>query len=179
MSQQLAERGQAFELPEPAPSNYHPNYTLAEQLQHDARAKGQLTDEQTAALAPSSFTRILDNGWDRWFMLVMPGNRPDALTLQLQVTSNITWWKRIEIYGSAFGITFPHITTLATSDGTRVSTVDLTVADSPMSSVLRLEFWKAGLLNSGSFVFLQNLRLSSYIGNKVVYLCNRDNPGQP
>jgi hypothetical protein len=165
MSQQLAERGQAFELPEPAPSDYHPNYTLAEQLQHDARAQGQLTDEQTAALMPPSFTRIVDNGWDRWFMLVMPGSRPDALTLQLQVTSNITWWKRIEIYGSAFGIT---------SDGTRVSTVDITVADSPISSFLRLEFWKAGFLNSGSFVFLQSLNLSSYIGNKVVYLCNRD-----
>lgn len=99
MSQQLAERGQAFELPEPAPSNYHPNYTLAEQLQYDARAQGQLTDEQTAALMPSSFTRIVDNGWDRWFMLVLPGDRPDALTLQLQVTDIITWWKKIEVSG--------------------------------------------------------------------------------
>jgi hypothetical protein len=50
MPQQIAERGQAFELPEPAPSDYHPNYTLAEQLQYDARAQGQLTDEQTAAV---------------------------------------------------------------------------------------------------------------------------------
>jgi hypothetical protein len=153
MSQQLAERGQAFELPEPAPSNYHPNYTLAEQLQHDARAKGQLTDEQTAALAPSSFTRILDNGWDRWFMLVMPGNRPDALTLQLQVTSNITWWKRIEIYGSAFGITFPHITTLATSDGTRVSTVDLTVADRPHEQRPQIGVLEGGALEQRQFRF--------------------------
>lgn len=179
MSQQLAERQQAFELPEPAPSDYHPNYTLAEQLQYDARAQGQLTDEQSAALMPASFTRILDNGWDRWFMLVMPGNRPDALTLQLQVTNNITWWKRIEVYASAFGIIYPHITTLATSDDTRVATVDITAADSPMNSVLKLDFWKAGVFNSGSFVFSQGLYLPSYIGNKIVYLCNRDNPGQP
>jgi hypothetical protein len=178
MSQQLAERGQAFELPEPAPSNYHPNYTLAEQLQYDARAQGQLTDEQTAALMPPSFTRIVDNGWDRWFMLVMPGDRPDALTLQLQVTDNITWWKRIEVYANFFGV-WIDIKTLGTSDDTRSATVDITAADSPMTGVLRLDFWKAGFLNSGSFVFSQVLNLSSYMGNKVVYLCNRDSNTQP
>src|SRR5712671_5731806 len=102
MSQQLAEPGQAFELPGAAPSDYHPSYTLAEQLQYDARTQDQFAEQHAAALMPPSFTRIVDNGWDRWFMLVMPGDRPDALTLQLQVTSNITWWKRIEIYGSAF-----------------------------------------------------------------------------
>ena len=178
MSQQLAERGQDFELPEPAPSNYHPNYTLAEQLQYDARAQGQLTDEQTAALMPSSFTRIVDNGWVRWFMLVLPGDRPDALTLQLQVTDIITWWKKIEVYASVFGVSL-NIRTLATANDTRVATVDITAADSPMTGFLKLDFWKAGPLGIGSFVFSHGLYLPSYMGNKVVYLCNRDSFTQP
>jgi hypothetical protein len=179
MSQQLAERGQAFELPEPAPSDYHPNYTLAEQLRNDARTEAHLTGEQTAALMPTSFTRIVDNGWDRWFMLVMPGDRPDALTLQLQVTEAITWRKSIEVYASLFGVFININKPLVTSDGTRVATVDITATDSPLSGVLQLEFWKAGFLGIGHHLFSQVLSLPSYMGNKVVYLCNRDSPDQP
>jgi hypothetical protein len=44
MSEQLsrpAERGQAFELPKPAPSNYQADYTLAEQLQYDTRCRSR------------------------------------------------------------------------------------------------------------------------------------------
>lgn len=176
MSPQLS---RPVELPEPAPSDYHPNYTLAEQLQYDARADGQLTDEQTAALVAPSFTAIVDNGWDRWFMLVLPGDQPDRLTLQLQVTDDITWWKKIEVKASFFGVFININKPLVTSGNTKVSTVDITAADSPMTGVLQLDFWKAGFLNTGSYVFSQILYLPSYIGNKVVYLCNRDSPSQP
>jgi hypothetical protein len=85
----------------------------------------------------------VDNGWDRWFMLVMPGDRPDALTLQPQFADNITWWKHLEVYASVMGV-FLHITTLATANETRSSTVDITAADAPMTGVLKLDFWKVG-----------------------------------
>jgi hypothetical protein len=115
----------------------------------------------------------VDNGWDRWFMLVMPGDRPDALTLQPQVADNITWWKHLEVYASVMGV-FLHITTLATANETRSSTVDITATDAPMTDVLKLDFWKVGPFGVGSFVFSLGLYLPSYIGNKTVYLCNRD-----
>jgi hypothetical protein len=42
-----------------------------------------------------------------------------------------------------------------------------------------IDFWKAGFLNSGSYVFTQILDMPSSLGKTVTYLCSRDNPGQP
>jgi hypothetical protein len=180
MSQQSvgrAVRRQALELPEPAAPSYQPSYTLAEQLLYDQRADAELTDAQTAELMAPSFTTIVDNGWDRWHMMVLPGE-PDRLTLQLQVADHITWWKKIEVKASFFGF-FVNIRTLGTVDATKVATTDLTAADSPQTGVLNLDFWKAGIINTGSYVTSQVLHLPSYLGNKVIYLCTRDHPSQP
>lgn len=157
-----------IEIPEPS---YRPTFSLAEQLQNDQRGP-------EAQLMPPSQETIIDNGWDRWHLMVMPGENPDRMTLQLLVADHITWWKKIEVKVSFFNTLFT-IRTLGTQDDDKDAAVDLRVSDAPGSGVLHLDFWKAGFLGFGSFVFSHTLHLPSYLGNRVVYLCSRDHPSQP
>jgi hypothetical protein len=162
----------AFDLAtfKPNPPNYQPSFKLEEQLRQDDRAGGQAADLSGAGT-------FVDNGWDRWHFMVVPGT-PNVLTLQLQVADVITWWKRIEVYANLFGGFWFNIRTLGTSNDTRTATINLTPADA-QSGTLRLDFWKAGFLNSGSYVTSQVLDVPSHLGNTVVFLCSRDNPSQP
>lgn len=167
MSEQIASTG-SFEIPsEPAAPNYQPSYALEEQLRNDDRVDAQLEGSGT----------FVDNGWDRWHWLVVPGT-PGILTLQLQVADIITWWKKIEVYASLFGFWFSINRPLGTVNDTRVATTDLTPTDA-QSGTLKLDFWKAGFLNTGSYVATQVLDVPSHLGKRVVFLCSRDHPSQP
>ncbi|MFF5297234.1 hypothetical protein [Paractinoplanes globisporus] len=119
---------------------------------------------------------FVDNGWDRWHYLVLPG-APGVLTLQLQIADVITWWKRIEVHASFFGYWFP-IRRLETANGTKTASVDLTAADA-QSGTLKLDFWKAGFLGVPSYITTQVLDVECHLGKTVVFLCSRDNPSQP
>jgi hypothetical protein len=149
---------------EPAADNYTPSYPLSEQLRQDDRLEAELAGQGT----------FVDNGWDRWHWIVVPGT-PNVLTLQLQVADIITWWKKIEVYTSYFGFWFS-LRTLGTVNDSRTATTDLTAFD---ASTLKLDFWKAGFLNTGSFITSMVLDVPSHLGKKVIFLCSRDNPSQP
>ncbi|GID32483.1 hypothetical protein [Paractinoplanes brasiliensis] len=119
---------------------------------------------------------FVDNGWDRWHYLVLPG-KPGTLTLRLQVADMITWWKRIEVHTEFFGHWF-WIRRLETANDTKSASVDLTLADA-QSGTLKLDFWKAGLFNSGSYVTTQVLDVEAHLGHTVAFLCSRDHFSQP
>lgn len=61
---------------------------------------------------------------------------------------------------------------------TRTATVDLSLADA-QSGTIKLDFWKAGFLNSGSYVTSLVLDVPLHLGKTVVFLCTRDHPSQP
>jgi hypothetical protein len=159
--------GSSFKLPsEAAPPDYQPTFTLEEQLRNDDRVAG-LEGQGT----------FVDNGWDRWHWLVLPGDNPNVLTLQLQVADVISWWKRIEVSASLFGSWF-NIRRIGTANDTRSATTNLTIADA-QSGTLKLDFWKAGFLGSGSYVATQVIDVPSHLGKTLVFLCSRDHPSQP
>jgi hypothetical protein len=140
--------------------------SLQEAVRHDERGKSELTGGGL----------FVDNGWDRWAYLVGPG-QPGLLTLQLVQAPPLTWWKKIEIYTSFFGNWF-WIRTLGVANDTRVATLTLTPAEA-QGGTLKLDFWKAGFLNSGSYVTSLVLDVPSQLGTTVQFHCTRDNPGQP
>jgi hypothetical protein len=163
---------EAFNLSAFTPNDpsYQPSYRLEEQLRNDDRG-----DAQAELQGSGTF---VDNGWDRWHFMVVPGTLgPNVLTLQLQVADIITWWKRIEVASNLFGSWFS-IRTIGTVNDNRTAAVDLTIADA-QSGTIRLEFWKAGFLGSGSYVTTQVLDVPSHLGKRVVFLCTRDHPSQP
>jgi hypothetical protein len=149
----------------PAEANYEPSYSLGEELRVDSQRRSAL-----AALAPGASGTFVDNGTDRWHFLVVSGT-PGILTVQLQVSDEVIWWKHIEIYANFFGSWF-NIRTLGTHDDQRTATTDLSPADA-QSGTLKLDFWRAGFLNFGAFVTSQVLDVTSNLGNKVIYLCDR------
>jgi hypothetical protein len=166
---QLASVGtNEFTIPEPAEPNYVSSLTLEEQLRQAPPADARLTGSGT----------LIDNGWDRWHWLVTPGT-PGQLTLQLQVSDNITWWKMIELKVSFFGQTFSLTHPLRTQDSTKVATMDLRAADIAPSDILTLEFSKAGVLNTYYGLMSQTLHVPSNMGQRIIYMCTRDHPSQP
>jgi hypothetical protein len=165
MSKQAVEGISEEFISEAAPANYIPSYSLSEQLRQDDRVEAELVGQGT----------FVDNGWDRWHYMVTPGT-PNVLTLQLQVADVITWWKRIEIYTSYFGFWF-HLRTLGTVNDTRSATTDFSAFDA--LGTLKLEFWKAGFLNTGSYITTLVLDVPSHIGKRIIFLCSRDHPSQP
>jgi hypothetical protein len=70
------------------------------------------------------------------------------------------------------------IRTLGTVDDQKFATTDLTAA-SARSSTLRLEFWKAGFLNSGSYIATEVIDVQAHLGKVLQFLCSRDHPSQP
>jgi len=122
---------------------------------------------------------FIDNGWDRWHYIVDEENGiPGQIVIQLQVSQIITWWKRIEIQALIFGRIWWNIRTLGTSNDTRVATTDITPA-AARSDVLQLEFWKAGFLNSGSYLHTEAINVQEHLGKMIVFICDRDHPSQP
>lgn len=166
----------AYELPRPAPPNYVPALTVEQQIALDDRP----TEGPQSALIQPIFTPIWETSWDRWFIAVLPG-QPGICTIQLQVTgppeTDITWWKKIHISTQFFGQWW-QIRTLETRDAIKSSATDLTPDVAP-SGILRLEFWKAGFLGFGSYLFTQHMHLPTYLGNRVIFLCNKDHWTQP
>ena len=161
----------AFDLASFKPSvpNYQPTRSVSDQLRNDDRADDEL--------AEFDGTTIVDDGWNRWHLIVTSGT-PNFLTLQLQVADVITWWKGIEIHASLFGSWFSINKHLGTVNDTRTATINLSPADA-QSSTLKLDFWKAGFLNTGSYLFTQILDVPSNLGKTYIYLCSRDHPSQP
>jgi hypothetical protein len=141
---------------QPAAPNYQLNPRLEQQLRQDDRSGVQQELQGSGTFVPGT---------------------PNVLTIQLQVADHITWWKKIEVSTSFFGFWF-WIRTLGTVNDSRVASVDLTTADA-QSGVIKLDFWKAGFLNSGSYVTTMVLDVASHLGSKVVFLCSRDHPSQP
>lgn len=168
MTQVAAAGAGEFTVPEPAEPNYVSSLTLEEQLRQPPPAEARLTGSGT----------LLDDGWDRWHWLVTPGT-PGLLTLQLQVASHITWWKKIELKVSAFGHEFSINRPLGTVNDTKVATLDLRAEDVAFSDIMKLEFWKAGPLGWPQFVTSQMLHVPSNLGRRIIYLCTRDHPSQP
>jgi hypothetical protein len=140
--------------------------SLPEAVRHDERTETEL----------SGGGLFVDNGWDRWSYLVADG-RPGLLTLQLVQEPPLTWWKKIEVHTSFFGSWF-WIRTLGVANDTRVATLTLSPAEA-QSGTLKLDFWKAGFLNSGSYVTSLVLDVPSQLGTTVQFHCTRDNPSQP
>jgi hypothetical protein len=165
-----------YNLPEPAEPNYAPSYTVEEQLARPERP----TEGVELFAAPPLFTPIWDDGWNRWLLAVLPG-QPGVCTIQLQVSgppeTDITWWKKINIHSQFFGQWW-HIRSLTTQDAIKSNATDLTPDVSP-GGTLKLDFWKAGFLGIGTYIFTQYLHLPTYVGNRVIYLCNKDHPNQP
>ncbi|GAA1839301.1 hypothetical protein GCM10009836_17970 [Pseudonocardia ailaonensis] len=150
-----------------AAADFRPGLPVAQRIREDASA-AQLAG--TAAIAVGSSGTFVDNGTDRWHYLIQPGT-PNVLSIQLQVSDTVTWWKQIEVSASYFGSWFP-IRTLETKDDKRVATVDLTPTDA-QSGTLKLEFWRAGVLGFGVRVITLLVDVPSNLGNKIVYLCDR------
>jgi hypothetical protein len=94
------------------------------------------------------------------------------------VADVITWWKKIEVYASFFGFWFNINRTLGTANDTRTASVDLTLADA-QSGTLKLDFWKAGFVGTGSYITTQVLDVPAHLGKRIVFLCSRDHPSQP
>ncbi|GGP18219.1 hypothetical protein LDL08_44485 [Nonomuraea glycinis] len=147
-----------------APRNYQATLPMAEQLAHDDRAQAQLIGAGT----------FLDNGWDRWHYVVDEDNgTPGQITLQLQVAQQISWWKKIEISAIIPGHSWPLIRTIGTSGNTRVATTDIT-RSAAFGETLELKFWKAGFLNTASYLDTMQLGVESHLGKVVVFICDRD-----
>jgi hypothetical protein len=164
----MATRNQESSALKVEPPHYSESGSFEEQLARDDRASAQLAGSGT----------FLDNGWDRWHYLVDEDNGiPGRVVIQLQVGPLITWWKRIEIQSLLFG-NWWGLRRLGTSNDTRIATTDITPA-AARSDVLRLEFWKAGFLNSGSYLHTEVISVSAHLGKVLVFLCDRDGPGQP
>ena len=171
------------------PPRYATTSSLEEQLASDERDAADVQAVQarfstpTGPNAPSAQLvgagTFIDNGWDRWHYIVDEENGiPDRVVIQLQVAPIISWWKRIEIQALLFGRIWFNIRTLGTSNDTRVATTDITPA-AARSDTLQLEFWKAGFLNSGSYLHTEAINVQEHLGKMVVFLCDRDHPSQP
>ncbi|WP_327085609.1 hypothetical protein OIE66_25040 [Nonomuraea sp. NBC_01738] len=162
---------QNFEIPDkPEPANYAAAVSLEERLRDDNR--GELDPQLEGS------GTFVDNGWDRWHWLISPGSKgPGVLTLQLTMAQHLTWWKRIEVSTSLFGSWF-NIRRLETANSTKTATVDLTAIDA-QSGTLKLDFWKAGPFNIGSYVATLVIDVPSHLGKNVQFLCSRDSYTQP
>jgi hypothetical protein len=166
MTQVAPATSDEFTVPEPAEPNYAPSPTLEEQLR------------QASAAALTGAGTLLDDGWNRWHWLVTPG-RPGLLTVQLQVADHITWWKKIELKASFFGQNFSIARPLVTQDNNKVAAIDLRAEEIAPADVLTLEFSKAGVVNTYSYLFSQQLHVPAHVGQRIIYMCTRDNPSQP
>jgi hypothetical protein len=167
----ISQRESSFEFTpptEPPEPNYLPVPTLEDSLRADAQTRFEAQLEGAGT--------FLDDGTNRWHWVVFPGN-PGVLTITLQASDIITWWKRVEISASFFGHWFP-IRRLETANQTRVSSIDLNAASS-QSGTVKLDFWKAGFLNSGSWVHAEVLDIPAHLGQTILILCSRDSWTQP
>ena len=146
---------------EPAEPRYAPSLPLEEQLR---------LDEPSGLAELAGQGTFVDNGTDRWHWMVVDG-RPGILTLQLQVPSEITWYKNIHIAASFFGSWYK-IRELMTKGENTVSAVDLTQQDA-QSGTLKLDFWRCGFLGFGAYVTTMLLDVPTHIGKRVIFLCDR------
>jgi hypothetical protein len=151
----------------PEVPDYGPSLPVTQRIREDGLASRR---DSVAGLTVGSSGTFVDNGSDRWHYLVVPGT-PNVLTIQLQVSDKVTWWKQIEISASFFGSWYP-IRTLETKDDRRVATVDLTPTDA-QSGTLKLDFWKGGFLGFGAYIITLLIDVPSNLGNKIIYLCDR------
>jgi hypothetical protein len=151
----------------PAEPEYGPSLTVSQRIREEGLASRRAGAPELAVGDSGTF---VDNGTDRWHYLVIPGT-PGVLTIQLQVSDQVTWWKQIVISASYFGSWY-QIRTLETKDDYRTATVDLTPADA-QSGTLKLEFWKGGFLGFGAYITTLLLDVPSNLGNKIIYFCDR------
>jgi hypothetical protein len=89
-----------------------------------------------------------------------------VLILQLVQAPPLTWSKKIEISTPFFGTWFWIRTLGVANEDVRTPTVNLTAADT-QSGNLKLDFWKAGFLNTDSYVTTHVLDVPSHLGKTI------------
>ena len=109
---------------------------------------------------------FINDATNEWSYSIEAGT-PNMLTLQLEASPRVTWWKQIVVYASLFG-NWHWIRTLETKDYQRVRAVNLRPEDA-QSGTLKLDFWRGGIAGLGAYITTLLIDAPTNLGNKLIY----------